>query len=103
MNLCMFAEIRYESALFILPVVALLARLSPGQRSLLRPYAFIYALTPVYLSPRIWQAALRGSVPEQEPGDSFQLRNFVDNAREYFKPVFRPCTIIPRTLGSSLR
>src|SRR6185369_14156320 len=87
MNLCMFAEIRYESALFIPPVVALLllSRLVDG--SLLRPYAFIYALTPAYLAPRIWQAVLRGSVPEQEPGAvPFSLGHFFDNAREYFKP-----------------
>ena len=68
MNLCMFAEIRYESALFIVPVVALLLLFRLVSWSLLRPYAFIYALTPAYLAPRIWQAVLRGSVPEQEPG-----------------------------------
>jgi hypothetical protein len=91
MNLCMFAEIRYESALFIVPVVALLLvfRLVSGQ--LLRPYAFIYALTPAYLAPRIWQAALRGSVPPQDPGVTpFSVENFFKNAREYSAPVLSP-------------
>jgi hypothetical protein len=91
MNLCMFAEIRYESALFIVPVVALLLVFRLVSRELLRPYAFIYALTPAYLAPRIWQAALRGSVPPQDPGvKPFSLAYIVTNAREYFAPVLSP-------------
>jgi hypothetical protein len=100
MNLCMFAEIRYESALFILPVVALLLVFRLVNWSLLRPYAFIYALTPAYLSPRIWQAAVRGSVPEQEPGIiPFGLENFFNNAREYFKAVLSPLNGYPAHAG----
>jgi hypothetical protein len=100
MNLCMFAEIRYESVLFILPVVALLLVFRLVNRSLLRPYAFMYALTPAYLAPRIWQAALRGSVPEQEPGVTpFSLANFFNNTREYFKPVLSPLSGYPAHAG----
>ncbi len=91
MNLCMFAEIRYESALFIVPVVALLLLFRMVTWSTLRPYAFIYALTPAYLSPRIWQALVRGSVPKQDPGTvAFSFENFVHNAYEYFKPILSP-------------
>jgi hypothetical protein len=100
MNLCMFAEIRYESALFILPVVALLLVFRLVHWSLLRPYAFMYALTPAYLAPRIWQVALRGSIPEQEPGVTpFSLENFFNNAREYFKPVLSPLSGYPAHAG----
>ncbi len=100
MNLCMFAEIRYESALFILPVVALLLVFRLVSWSLLRPYAFVYALTPAYLAPRIWQAALRGSVPEQEAGVvPISLGNFINNAREYFKPVLSPFNDYPAHAG----
>ena len=100
MNVCMFAEIRYESALFIVPVVALLLVFRLVTWSLLRPYAFIYALTPAYLSPRVWQAVLRGSVPEQEPGAvPFSLENFFNNAREYFKPVLSPLSDYPAHSG----
>jgi len=100
MNLCMFAEIRYESALFIVPVVALLLVFRLVNWSILRPYAFIYALTPAYLAPRIWQAVLRGSVPEQEPGAiPFSLGNFFNNVREYFKPVFSPLNDYPAHSG----
>jgi hypothetical protein len=91
MNLRMFAEIRYESVLFIAPVVALLLVFRLVSAPLLRPYAFIYALTPAYLAPRIWQAALRGSVPPQDPGvKPFSVENFFSNAREYFTPVLSP-------------
>jgi hypothetical protein len=100
MNLCMFAEIRYESALFIVPAVALLLVFRLVNRSLLRPYAFIYALTPAYLAPRIWQAVLRGSVPEQDPGAiAFSLGNFFNNVREYFKPVLSPLNDYPAHSG----
>ena len=100
MNLCMFAEIRYESALFIVPVVALLLLFRMIRWSLLRPYAFIYALTPAYLAPRVWQAVLRGSVPDQEPGAiALSVENFFNNAREYFKPVLSPLNNYPAHAG----
>jgi hypothetical protein len=96
MNLCMFAEIRYESALFIVPVVALLLLFRMVPWSTLRPYAFLYALTPAYLLPRIWQAFVSGSVPKQDPGTvAFSFENFVHNAYEYFKPVLSPFHTYP--------
>jgi hypothetical protein len=91
MNLCMFAEVRYETALFIPPVVALLLLFRRVTWERLRPYAFIYALTPAYLLPRVCQSILRGNVPEQEPGAvTFGVDNFVANAREYFSILLSP-------------
>ncbi len=91
MNLCMFAEIRYESVLFLPPVVALLLLFRLVTWSALRPFAFVYALTPAFLIPRIWQAVFRGSIPEQEPGAVvFSFKNFIDNARGYFAPILSP-------------
>jgi hypothetical protein len=96
LNLCLFAEIRYESALFIPPVVLLLLLFRLVKWSTLRPYAFVYALTPAYLLPRVWQSLLRGNVPEQEPGTvTFSVANFLDNAHEYFKPLFSPAQAYP--------
>jgi hypothetical protein len=96
MNLCMFAEIRYESALFIPPMVVLLLLLKLVTRDLLRPYAFIYALTPAFLIPRIEQAVWLGSVPRQDPGTiTFSLGNFLHNLHEYFKPVLAPSHSFP--------
>ncbi len=100
MNLCMLAEIRYEGALFMLPVLALLLVFRLVDRSLLRPYAFLYALTPAYLAPRIWQAALRGNVPEQDPGVvPFSLEHLLSNTREYFRPVLSPFNGYPAHAG----
>jgi len=91
MSLCMFSEIRYESALFIPPVVALLLVFRMIKWNTLRPYALVYALTPAFFLPRIWQAVLRGNVPEQEPGTTtFSVDNLFNNAYEYFKPVLSP-------------
>jgi hypothetical protein len=84
-NLCLFAEVRYETVLFIAPVLVLLLLFKLLSWSNLRPYAFVYALTPVFLMPRLWQSILRGNIPEQEPGAvAFSLQNFLDNVGEYF-------------------
>ena len=96
MNLCVFAEVRYETGLFIPLLVALLLLFRMVTWSTLRPYAFIYALTPAYLLPRIWQAVLRGNVPEQDPGTiTFSLDNFFNNTHEYFKPILSPLQSYP--------
>jgi hypothetical protein len=91
MNLCMFAQIRYESGLFIPLVLALLSSFKMVSWTTMRPYAFIYALSPAYLLPRIWQVALRGIVPQQEAGPTaFSFANFMGNAHEYFRPLLSP-------------
>ena len=95
-NLCLFAEIRYESVLFIPLVVALLFVFRMVAWSTLRPYALIYALTPIYLLPRVLQAIVRGNVPEQEAGTvTFSLENLVNNALEYFEPLLSPFQAFP--------
>jgi hypothetical protein len=59
--------------------------------SVMRPYAFIYALTPVYIMPRIWQVMLGGIVPEPEHGaTAFAIASFLPNAREYLAPILSP-------------
>jgi hypothetical protein len=96
MNLCMFAEIRYETALFVPPVVALLLMFRLAKREYLKPFALIYALSPAFLLPRIWQSVLRGNVPEQDPGAvTFSVKNFIENFRDYFKPMFTPFDFHP--------
>jgi len=100
MNLCLFAEIRYESALFMVPVVALLLLFRLVTVQLLAPYAFVYALTPGYLAPRLWQAVLRGSLPEQDPGAvAISAQNFWNNTCEYFRPVLAPLGPYPSHAG----
>jgi hypothetical protein len=103
MNLCMFAEIRYETGLFLPPMVGLLLVFRLVKLDYLRSYRLIYALTPAFLLPRIWQAILRGNVPEQDPGAvTFSFTHFVENTRDYFKPIFNPFDFHPRIRRWSL-
>jgi hypothetical protein len=96
MNLCMFAEIRYETGLFLPPVVALLLVFRLVKVDYLRPYRLLYALTPGFLLPRIWQSILRGNVPEQDAGAViFSVTNFLENTRDYFKPILHPFDFHP--------
>ena len=96
MNLCMFAEIRYETAIFLPPVLALLIIFRLIRREHLRRYAVVYALSPVYLLPRIWQSILRGNVPEQDPGTiTFSFGNFFENSVDYLKPILKPFDFHP--------
>jgi 4-amino-4-deoxy-L-arabinose transferase-like glycosyltransferase len=96
MNLCMFAEIRYETGLFLPPVVVVLLLFGLIKRSYLRPYRLLYALTPAFFLPRIWQAFLRGNVPEQDAGAiNFSFNHFIENARDYFKPILSPFEFHP--------
>ena len=99
MNLCMFAEIRYESALFLPPVVALLLLFRMVNWSTLRPYAFIYALTPAYLLPRIWQAMLaRERAADRIPGRSPSgSRTSSATSTSTSSPSCRPSIRIPLT------
>jgi hypothetical protein len=91
MNLCMFAEIRYETGLFIAPVVACLLAFRLVTLDFLKPYRWIYSLTPAFLLPRLWQAILRGNVPEQDAGAvTFSAANFVSNASDYLRPLLTP-------------
>jgi hypothetical protein len=91
MNLCMLSGLRYESALFLAPVLGLLSFFRLVRREQLAPYALFYAISPAFLLPRIWLSLLRGSVPKQAPGTvTFSLENFGSNAHEYLRPLLDP-------------
>lgn len=91
MTLCLFAESRYESVLFM-PLVLLFLLVSRSlTAAALRPYSFVYALSPVYLAPRVFQAKLLGNVPEQEAGAiTFSAGHFLHNLVDYFRPLLSP-------------
>jgi hypothetical protein len=96
LSLCLFAEVRYEAVLFLPVVVVLLSLFKMISRSLLRPYAFIYVVSPAFLLPRLWQSLLLGNVPEQDPGTvAFSLDNFLANGAEYFRPIWSPSDSYP--------
>lgn len=96
LNLCMFAGLRYESALFVPPILGLLFLFRLVTVETLRPYALLYALSPAFLFPRIWLSLLRGNVPKQAPGTvTFSFDNFLNNTREYFQPLLDPTGTYP--------
>jgi hypothetical protein len=91
LNLCLFAGIRYESALFLVPLLGLVAAQNLITKALLRPYALLYAVSPALLLPRLWLSLLRGNVPKQETGAAaLSLENFLNNVHEYFLPLVDP-------------
>ncbi len=90
-HLCLLANVRYESALFAVPVIGLLAGLRVIRPSLLRPYAALYAASPAFLLPRIWLSLLRGNIPKLDPGQTpLSAQNFLNNSVEYLQPVLDP-------------
>lgn len=96
MNVCMFVEIRYETALFLPPILFVLLLFGLVKPSHVRPYRLLYVLTPAFFLPRLWQAILRGNVPEQDPGTiAFSFGHFLENARDYFKPMLNPFDFHP--------
>jgi hypothetical protein len=77
-------------------VVLLLLLFKMISWSTLRPYAFVYVISPAFLLPRLWQSLLLGNVPEQDPGTvTFSLDNFLKNAAEYFRPIVSPSDSYP--------
>ncbi len=91
MNLCVFASIRYESALFCVSLLILLCAFRRLSWSLLAERGFLLALTPAFLLPRLWLSVLKGNVPPQEPGAvTFSIGHFANNLAEYFAPLTRP-------------
>jgi hypothetical protein len=88
-DLCLLSQARYESVLFLAPVLALLFAFRLVKRPLLRPFAWLYALTPLFLAPRVGLVSIRGHLPHQEPGTvSFSFDHFLANSREYFEPLW---------------
>ena len=95
----MFAEIRYETCPLHGSRVGAAALLQDDQLEHLRPYAFVYAPTPAYLLPRIWQSIVRGNIPEQEPGTvTFSWENFSTTLTSTSSPFCRPRSL-PCSLG----
>ena len=73
----MFAEIRYESALFIVPVLAVLLLFRMLSWSTLRPYALMYAATPALfaVAPVPPRRRLGGRLPRRPRVDHGAIRD----------------------------
>ncbi|NOY68732.1 MAG: hypothetical protein GXP53_04475 [Deltaproteobacteria bacterium] len=79
-TLLMFANIRYESIIFFVLIIAVVL-LSHGTR-LLRKNFYIYTLTPLLMLPYVWQRLLSIGEYENPPGVSlFSIKAFFIHIR----------------------
>lgn len=94
MTLIMLANVRYESALFLVIVMIVLA-VAGYLKSKFFTQSFVYALTPFLLLPLIWQRVLLSS--ETDPNlvggswiKAFGFANFQTNIVLFFKYILAP-------------
>ena len=85
LNLCMLTHVRYEGAGFLLAAVFLLLVLRMVKWEYLKPYAFVYSFTPIFLLPRVWQMILKANDSEQPMNATlFGWKYVVENTHDYF-------------------
>ncbi len=85
LNLCMLAHIRYEGAASLVASFVVLLALRMVKWEHVKPYIFVYAFTPIFLLPRVWQTILKADDGEQPLGTVlFGWQHLVENTRDYF-------------------
>jgi len=91
LNLCMLTHIRYEGAGFLAVTCVLLFVLRMVKWEHVKPYLFVYAFTPLFLLPRIWQMTLKADDAEQPLNASlFGWQYLRENVRNYFGLLLNP-------------
>jgi 4-amino-4-deoxy-L-arabinose transferase-like glycosyltransferase len=91
LNLCMLAHVRYEGAAAIVASALVLLALRMVKWEHVKPYLFVYAFTPLFALPRIWQTILKADDSEQPLNATlFGWKHLAENARNYFGLVLKP-------------
>lgn len=91
MNLVLLAHIRYEGTGFLIVAVVLLLALRMVKMEHIKPYAIFYALSPLFLLPRIWQTILKANDWEQPLNTTLFGRQYVfENLGAYFGLALKP-------------
>jgi Dolichyl-phosphate-mannose-protein mannosyltransferase len=91
LNLCMLAHIRYEGAVSLVAAFVVLFALRMVKWEHVKPYAFVYAFTPLFALPRIWQTILKADDGEQPLNATlFGWKHLSENTRNYFGLVLNP-------------
>jgi hypothetical protein len=91
LNLCMLAHIRYEGAASLAASFAVLFALRMVKWEQVKPYIFVYAFTPIFLLPRIWQTILKADDSEQPLNATlFGWKHLSGNSRDYFGVLLKP-------------
>jgi len=96
-TLLMFANIRYESFIFMVLITAFLAATRYLGKELLLKNAFVLAMTPLVFLPRILQTwiSTKGLVENPEGVPSFSLHHFADNVRILADSLFDFGRLLP--------
>jgi hypothetical protein len=91
LNLCMLAHIRYEGAASIVASAVVLLALGMVKWEHVKPYLFVYAFTPLFALPRIWQTILKAGDSEQPLNATlFGWKHLSENTRNYFGLLANP-------------
>jgi hypothetical protein len=91
LNLCMLTHVRYEGAGFLVVSFVILFALRMVKWEHVKPYLVVYAFTPLFLLPRLWQMVLKADDAEQPLNASlFGWKYVAENARNYFGLVLNP-------------
>ena len=91
LNLCMLTHVRYEGAGFLIVSFVILFALRMVKWEHVKPYRVVYAFTPLFLLPRLWQMILKADDAEQPLNASlFGWKYVAENARDYFGLALNP-------------
>ena len=91
LNLCMFAHIRYEGAASLAASLVLLFALRMVKWEHVKPYLVVYAFTPLFFLPRVWQTILKADDSEQPLNATlFGWKHLGENTRTYFGLLLNP-------------
>ena len=98
LNLCMLAHIRYEGAASLVVAFVVLFALRMVKWEQVKPYAYVYAFTPLFLLPRFWQTILKADDGEQPLNATlFGWKDLSENTRNYFGLVLKPFDFVGPT------
>ena len=91
LNLLMLTHVRYEGAGFLVITFVLLFALRMVKWELVKPYVQVYAFTPLFLLPRVWQMIVKANDAEQPLNSTlFGWKYVVENTRAYFGLMLKP-------------
>lgn len=91
LNLCMLAHVRYEGAASLIASFVVLVALRMVKWEHVKPYLFVYAFTPLFLLPRLWQTILKADDGEQPLNATlFGWKHLAENTRNYFGLALKP-------------
>ncbi len=91
LNLCLFANVRYEGWALLVVSAVMLVALRLVKRTSFRGFGFVYALVPLFLVPRYWQTVAKADDWEQPLSKSlFKISAFFENGRQYLGVMRHP-------------